>query len=49
MCCLATIEFTMSVNANPNASFSLSTCILKSPTISTLSATSTLIERPQIL
>jgi len=35
------IEFIMSLNANPNASFSLSTCILKSPTIRTLSAART--------
>ncbi len=31
----------MSMNADPNASFSLSTWILKSPTIKTLSAAST--------
>ncbi len=35
------IEFRMSMNADPNASFSLSTWILKSPTIKTLSAAST--------
>ncbi len=35
------IEFRMSKNADPNASFSLSTWILKSPTIKTLSAAST--------
>ena len=35
------VEFKMSMNADPNASFSLSTWILKSPTIKTLSATST--------
>ncbi len=40
MCCLTpmSIDFRMSKNADPNASFSLSTCILKSPTIKTLSA-----------
>ncbi len=41
MCCLTPIEFRMSMNADPNASFSLSTWILKSPTIKTLSAAST--------
>ncbi len=35
------LEFRMSKNADPNASFSLSTWILKSPTIKTLSAAST--------
>ncbi len=32
------IEFRMSMNADPNASFSLPTCILKTPTIKTLAA-----------
>ncbi len=35
----------MSKNADPNASFSLSTLILKSPTIKTLSAASTNYDR----
>ncbi len=33
--CLTQIEFRMSINADPNTSFSLSTWILKSPTIKT--------------
>ncbi len=41
MCCQTPIEFRMSMNADPNASFSLSMWILKSPTIKTLSAAST--------
>ena len=44
-CCVTPIEFKMSLNANPNASFSLSTWILKSPTIMTLSADITNSER----
>ncbi len=40
MCCLTPIEFRMSMNADPNAYFSLSTWILKSPTIKTLYAAS---------
>ncbi len=35
------VIYLMSMNADPNASFSLSTWILKSPTIKTLSAAST--------
>ncbi len=35
----------MSINADPNASFSLSTWILKSPTIKTLSAVCTNFDR----
>ncbi len=38
---LTPVDFRMSINADPNASFSLSTWILKSPTIKTLSAAST--------
>ncbi len=48
--CLTPIEFRMSMNADPNASFSLSTWILKSPTIKTyLQPELTLIENQQIL
>ncbi len=39
----------MSKNPDPNASFSLSTWILKSPTIKTLSAASTNIKSPNYL
>ncbi len=44
-CCLTPIVFKMSMNADPNASFSLSTWILKSPSIKTLSAASTTSDR----
>ncbi len=45
MCCLTLIELRMSMNADPNASFSLPTWILKSPAIETLSAASTNADR----
>ncbi len=48
MCCLTPIEFRMSMNSDPNASFSLSTWILKSPTIKTLSAASTNSDRKSL-
>ncbi len=42
---LTPIEFIMSMHADPNASFSLSTWILKSPTIKGLSEASTNYDR----
>ncbi len=43
--CLTPKEFIRSVNASPNASFVLTMCMLKSPTISTLSTLTNRSER----